>query len=215
MFHPDWEDNVPDLSSGQSVLSVIMVGNVGSGDFWESFKRSHEYLNSDPDPMDRWTKRIVEPIAGKAGGEALFPSDGPPYHPFQRWASRAETLFPSPIGLFISSEWGTWHALRAAILLPVKIEISNTVSEVSNPCLSCEDQPCLKICPVDAFGVEQEYDYLACARYVASDAGISCASKGCLARRACPVGLEYVLNSEHAEFHMSAFINARKLMGEI
>ncbi|WP_120498906.1 hypothetical protein [Kiloniella sp. EL199] len=211
---------MPDLSSGQPVLSVIMIGNVGSGDFWDSFKHSGEYLDAVSDPMDRWAKRVVTPIAAKAGGEALFPSDGPPYHPFQKWASRSETLFPSPIGLFISPDWGTWHALRAAILLPFKIEISTAEQEMSNssltsPCLSCEGQPCLKICPVDAFGVDRDYDYLACAYHVASDAGTSCASKGCLARRACPVGQQYVLSSEHAAFHMFAFINERKLMGEI
>ncbi|KLN59001.1 hypothetical protein WH96_19965 [Kiloniella spongiae] len=215
IFHPGPEDQVPDLSSGQSTLSVIMVGNIGSGDFWDSFKRSDEFLDAVSDPMDNWTKRTVGPIAAKAGGEALFPSDGPPYHPFQKWASRAEALFSSPIGLFISSDWGTWHALRAAILLPEAIELPAPKSEVSSPCLSCEDQPCLKICPVDAFGEEHGYDYLACADHVASKAGTSCATKGCLARRACPVGQQHTLRSEHATFHMSAFINERKRMGEI
>ncbi|WP_157846031.1 hypothetical protein [Kiloniella litopenaei] len=220
VFHPEPEDQVPDLSSDQPTQSVIMVGNVGSGDFWNAYKQSDEFLDAVSDPMDSWTKRIVAPIAAKAQGEVLFPSDGPPYYPFQKWASRAEVLFPSPIGLFISPEWGTWHALRAAILLPVKIEIPHAVSEdpgscLTSPCLDCKDQPCLKTCPADAFSIEQGYDYLACARHVASDEGVSCSSAGCLARRVCPIGQEYTLCSEHAAFHMSAFIGERKRLGEI
>ena len=215
VFHPEPDDHVPDLSSGQVALSVVMVGNIGSGDFWPAFQGANEYLSAVPDPMDSWTKRIIEPIASGAGGEALFPSDGPPYHPFQRWASRGVGLFPSPIGLYISPMWGTWHALRAAIALPIRLELPVMNAEAVSPCLSCIEQPCLHTCPVDAFDVDKGYDYLACARHVASSDDTSCASKGCLARRACPIGQRYTLNDDHAAFHMAAFVNARKLLREI
>ncbi len=214
-FLPIEDDGVPNLSSGKQPLTVIMIGNAGSGTFWQSFTQSVEYEADGKDPMDSWTKRIIGNLAKKFDGEALFPSDGPPYHPFQKWSSRAERLFPSPIGLYISGEWGTWHALRAAILLPIKVNDLPALSSKKNPCLSCLDQPCLSACPVDAFVIGEAYDYLACAKHVVSKDGGSCASSGCLARRACPIGQEFTLRSKHAAFHMAAFTRARRSSGEI
>ncbi len=209
-FVPTKEDGVPDMSLRRQPHTVVMVGNAGSGVFWQNFIHSPEYEAGSPNPMDDWTRRVMDDFAKKFGGEALFPSDGPPYQPFQRWSSRAERLYPSPIGLYISPNWGTWHALRAAILFPMAVANLPTLSEQQNPCLNCEDQPCLSSCPVDAFVAGQAYDYLACAKHVVSDEGNDCASRGCLARRACPVGQEFTLAPEHAAFHMAAFTGARK-----
>ncbi|MEH6633578.1 MAG: hypothetical protein V7776_22410 [Halopseudomonas aestusnigri] len=214
-FVPTAEDCVPDTTLGRQPLTVIMVGNAGSDIFWQNFIQSPEYKADCPNPMDTWTRRVIENLAKAFGGEALFPSDGPPYQPFQRWSSRAERLYPSPIGLYISPNWGTWHALRAAILFPMTVAKLPALSEQQNPCLSCKDQPCLSSCPVDAFVVGQSYDYFACAKYVVSDEGNNCALRGCLARRVCPVGQEFTLVPEHAAFHMAAFTGARKKSGEI
>ena len=214
-FYPVEADGIPVLSAGEKAKSVLMVGNVGSRDFWKQFTLSEEYLSEKSDPMDLWTKRVIGLVADKFGGEALFPSDGPPYHPFQQWASRAEQLYPSPIGLFVSPKWGTWHALRAAIIFPDIIEGFPGLEQVKSPCLECKGQPCLSACPVEAFAPDKMYDYLGCAKHITSDAGQDCAHNGCLARRLCPVGQDYTLNPEHAEFHMSAFIKARRDAGEI
>ena len=214
-FCPSEEDEVPKLNSGDLPRSVLMIGNVGSGEFWRRFKQSTEYQSGIDNPMDRWTKRIVGEFADRYQGTALFPSDGPPYYPFQRWASRAEALFPSPIGLYISDKWGTWHALRAAILLPKAIEDLPLIEDTENPCLSCVEQPCLSACPVTAFNPGQFYDYLGCARHVSSVEGQDCAQNGCLSRRVCPQGQNFILLPEHAAFHMTAFIKARKNAGEL
>jgi hypothetical protein len=32
----------------------------------------------DPDPLDRWTRHVIEPIASSVDGLALFPFAGPP-----------------------------------------------------------------------------------------------------------------------------------------
>ncbi|WP_419902203.1 ferredoxin [Kiloniella sp.] len=214
-FAPEGEDTVPNLSSGQPTQTVIMIGNAGSTPFWNRFTQSSEYKADSQNPMDNWTRRVMEDLAKNFGGEVLFPSDGPPYYPFQRWSSRAESLYPSPIGLYISHDWGTWHALRAAILLPESVDNLPELSQKQSPCLSCKDQPCLSSCPVDAFGIGQVYDYLACAKHVVSEEGADCASKGCLARRVCPVGQEFTLTPEHVAFHMAAFTRARRDSGEV
>ncbi|MFD2206565.1 ferredoxin [Kiloniella antarctica] len=214
-FTPSSEDMVPNLSCGGQPQTVIVLGNAGSSDFWQSFIQSPEYLSNSLDPMDLWTRRVMDHLADELGGEALFPSDGPPYQPFQRWSSRAESLFPSPIGLYVSPVWGTWHALRAVILLPVVVGGLPVLSQQQNPCLNCADQPCLTSCPVEAFVEGQLYDYVACAKHVVSEQGNDCAASGCLARRGCPVGQNFILTPEHAAFHMTAFTNARRRSGEI
>ena len=95
--------------------TVVLVGNVGS-ELWDKSGAEIAALG-DPDPLDRWTRSVIEPIASSVDGLALFPFAGPPYWPFQRWAERAEGVRSSPIGIQIHPEFGLWHAYRAAILL--------------------------------------------------------------------------------------------------
>ena len=75
-------------------------------------------------------------------------------------------------------------------------------------CLSCDGQPCLSACPVDAF-TPQAYDVDRCAAHLHVSAGADCMGAGCLARRACPVGTEYRYRPSHAGFHMAAFAGRR------
>ena len=65
---------------------------------------------------DRRVAAAIDPLARSVGAMALYPFDGPPYRPFQRWAMRAEPVAPSPLGLFIHPEYGLWHAYRAALV---------------------------------------------------------------------------------------------------
>jgi len=44
--------------------------------------------------------------------------DGPPYHPFQQWADRAEALQPGEMLLRVRPAYGLWHAYRFALALP-------------------------------------------------------------------------------------------------
>jgi len=44
--------------------------------------------------------------------------------------------------------------------------------------------------------------------HVASEAGQTCVTGGCLARRACPVGRAYIQTPAQAQFHMKAFLRA-------
>jgi len=44
-----------------------------------------------------------------------------------------------------------------------------------------------------------------CKTYLATDAGKSCMTNGCAARRACPVGAKRRLPAQ-AAFHMEAFL---------
>ena len=94
--------------------TVVVIGHAGPG-LWERFSAERP---DGPDPLDRWTRARLAPVAERFGAALVLPNDGPPYRPFQRWAMRAEAVHPSPLGLLIHREFGLWHALRAALLFP-------------------------------------------------------------------------------------------------
>jgi hypothetical protein len=50
------------------------------------------------------------------------------------------------------------------------------------------------------------YDIAACTTHLRSAAGRDCMTLGCAARSACPVGPGHRYTSEHAAFHMAAFL---------
>jgi len=206
---PGVEDALPALPAGQTAAVVWMVGVTGS-DFWPFFKASSFYQDGQPDPLDRWSQAIGSELANQWGGMALFPFDGPPYHPFQRWATRAEPLQASPLMLRIHPEFGLWHAYRFALALPVALpDDLPAFTHVpamarSDLCLTCDGQPCLSACPVQAF-TSAAYQVDACVAHLHSPDGGDCMQSGCRARRACPVGRDHTYEPEHAAFHMRAF----------
>jgi len=199
-FHPDSHDQVPDTAGGAVVATLIMAGNVGPS-MWRSFSRSQRA----PDhPLDHWSRGVLEQVAAQFGGVAFHPSDGPPWLPFQRWAQKADTVWPSPLGILVHPEHGLWHAYRGAIGLPVRLDLPAR-QERQRPCDTCADWPCMTTCPVGAF-TDAHYDVPACVDYLESPDGADCLDNGCAARRACPVGREFIYEPAHAAFHMAAFV---------
>jgi len=189
-----------------SALSVTLFGFVG-GRQWPAFAASAEAADGLPHPLDRWSRRLLTALAAPYGATALFPSDGPPYMPFQRWAQRAEPVAPSPLGLLIHPRYGLWHSYRGALAFAQALELGAR-EEMASPCESCEGRPCLSACPVGAF-TSEGYDVDACAVWVGSAAGRLCAETGCLARHACPVGRSFAYGPEQAAFYMREFVAAR------
>ncbi len=200
------EDAVPPLPDGRAAAAVVLAGDVG-GRMWPAFEAARARFTGE-DPLDAWTREVVGRVAEVTGGHPLFPFGGPPYHPFQRWARRAEPVHPSPVGILIHPDWGLWHAYRGALAYAEALDVPAR-GERPSPCATCADRPCLGACPVAAF-TEGGYDVDACVGHVASSAGGSCATNGCLARRACPVGARYRHGPAQAAFHMAAFVRARR-----
>lgn len=187
--------------------TLVLVGFVGSEN-WPTFAASQEAGDGRPDPLDRWSTRVITQVAGLLGATPLFPFGGPPFLPFQRWAQQAEPVHPSPLGILIHPEWGLWHAYRGALAFAERIDLPPPDRRAS-PCDSCRDKPCLSTCPVDAF-TSRGFNVLACVAHIRTAAGADCVTTGCRARRACPVGVQYRHVPEQAEFHQRAFIGAQK-----
>jgi len=206
-FLPEPAGRVPALSDGRAAASLLMIGNAGPA-AWRVFSAAPEASDGAPDPMDRWSRRVLGRLADDHGGAAVFPSDGPPYPPFVAWAKRAAPVRESPIGMLIHPVYGLWHAYRGALALPERLALPPAASG-AYPCDGCPDKPCLSTCPVSAFGPEG-YDVSACAAHIAAPAGADCLGLGCRARRACPIGREFVYDPPQAAFHMTAFLAARR-----
>lgn len=205
-FHVGDGDGVPAMRDARAARTVILLGHVGSS-LWPAFSASPELHDGAAHPLDRWTRRVAGSVAEEVGATALFPFEGPPYWPFQRWAQRAEAVHPSPLGLLIHPEHGLWHAYRAALVLGDAIDLPARDGRAS-PCITCADTPCLGTCPVDAFS-GTNYDVGVCATHIASPTGADCLSSSCRARRACPIGASNAYGPALARFHMQAFLSAR------
>ncbi|HUL08439.1 MAG TPA: hypothetical protein VLV76_19085 [Candidatus Acidoferrum sp.] len=206
-FHPTDEDGVPALPDGQVPATLLLIGNVG-GSLWPAFSQSVEAGDGAPDPLNRWTERVIGGIARAVGATPLYPFGGPPYLPFQRWAMRADPVAPSPLGILIHPDYGLWHAYRGALAFAEQLALPPR-AERPRPCDSCAGRPCLSACPVGAF-TAQGYDVPACLVQIASPPGKACMAAGCLARRACPVGSAYGYGEAQAGFHMAAFRAAHR-----
>ncbi len=218
-FHPEPGDGVPGLDDGRPARTLVMVGNAGPA-LWRAFANSPEF-GTLPDPLDRWSARVIEALAEAWGARALFPFGGPPHLPFVAWAKRAEPVAESPLGILIHPDYGLWHAYRGALAFAEALDLPPR-AERPRPCDSCADRPCLTACPVGAFraaGAEvagpgvADYDVSACADHLAVPAGADCMAEACRARRACPVGREYLYAPEQAAFHMTHFLAARRREG--
>ncbi|MEM7169003.1 MAG: hypothetical protein AAF530_02465 [Pseudomonadota bacterium] len=206
-FHPRADDGVPPLPSGPPAQTVVLLGNVGSS-IWPQFSHSTEALDGQPDPLNRWSTRVIGEMAEALGGVPHYPFGGPPYVPFLRWAQRAEPVFSSPLGMLIHPVYGVWHAYRGALAFAETIQLP-LAREADSPCESCRDRPCLSACPVSAFG-QGPYRADDCAAHIATPAGVDCLEQGCLARRACPIGADFLYLADQAGLHMKAFLTARQ-----
>jgi len=204
-FHVEENDKVPPVG-GQAARTLVLIGNAGSS-LWPEFSRSREYRDGRPNPLDRWSERVIDDLGRELDALAVFPFKGPPYYPFLRWARRAETVTSSPLGMLIHPDYGLWHAYRGALVFDRPLDGLPDPTREASPCLTCEDQPCLSGCPVDAFGSDG-FDVERCVTHL--DGPNRCRDEGCLARNACPAGKPFKYVREQHRFHLAAFHRAQK-----
>lgn len=199
-LHPRESDGV-----AHSAATLVLIGNAGAS-LWRGFRRQLANIEgaSRSDPLDTWIWATITAVGERFGAHALFPFDGPPFLPFQRWAMRTEPVHPSPLGILIHPQYGLWHAYRGALAFDQVLPLPPR-TDAPSPCASCRDRPCLRTCPVAAVG-PKGYDTAACVAHVRSPAGRNCLDRGCMARRACPVGRVYGYAPAHAAFHMGGFL---------
>jgi len=180
--------------------TVILLGPHEPG-FWQVFSTSPEYLDGAADPLDRWSKRVISALALAWGGEAIFPSDGPPYPPFFAWAAASGRAWPSPVAMLVHDRAGLMVSYRGVVKLPGLLPVPETGV---TPCGTCIDAPCRSACPVNALS-PQQYNTDACHAFLRTAPGQDCLTQGCAARRACPLSASYGRLPQQSAFHMKAF----------
>lgn len=193
----------PHLTDGRPAASVLLIGNIGSS-LWPAFSNWREAQpgRGGSDPLDTWSKAVIQPVAAAAHATAWFPSD-PPWQPFQQWAMRAEGLKASPLGILIHPVYGLWHGYRGALGFAERITEEQAPAR-DHPCDHCLEKPCLTTCPASAIRAEA-FDVPVCRAHLRTPEGQEgCMPSGCLARAACPVGAQYRYNDAQLRFHMAA-----------
>ena len=183
--------------------SIILVG--ADRDFWTVFTKTPEYVDGAVNPIDRFSKRILNDIADRLDGRCEFPSDGPPYAPFISWAQASGRFWQSPTGMLVHAHAGLMISIRGALIVP---HVLPTLATQDSPCTRCDLQPCVNACPVNALSDQHFYDVPTCKAHIASAAGKPCMTDGCATRLACPISQSFDRPSEQSAFHMRSFAGA-------
>ncbi|MEO1238100.1 MAG: ferredoxin [Pseudomonadota bacterium] len=193
-------DCAGDAAAPDGAIALILLGP-GEPGFWQHVTAEPEFADGAADPLDRWSTRVITALADRLGGVAVFPFDGPPYAPFQRWAVESGRAWPSPVGLLVHDIAGLWVSYRGAIALPFDVTQSPAPAK---PCDRCADQPCLTACPVGAL-TGDGYDLPRCHGHLDGAGAATCMTHGCAVRASCPAGLGYGRIDTQSAFHMAHF----------
>ena len=177
--------------------SVALIGPQ-TEDFWALFTQSAEWQDNKPDPLDRWSERILTALAEKLGAQAHFPF-GADSKPFLSWAMSSNTAWQSPVGMLVHATAGLLVSYRGALEFDEEIAFETA----QNPCRSCA-APCIYACPVGAL-TPQGYDVTLCRDYLKTNAGASCLNNGCKVRHACPISQTYPRTAQQSAYHMQRF----------
>lgn len=191
------EPNDGSLPPGTRTL--LLLGPAEPG-FWPHLTAQPEWQDGQPDPVDRWSRRVIGRLACDLGGKALFPFGGPPWHPFTRWALQTGRVWESPVRLLVQADQGLMVSFRGALALKTVVEVP---PQAPRPCDSCA-APCKTACPPGAL-TRSGYDLPACHGFLDRPEGQDCLTGGCLVRRACPVSQTYARVADQSAYHMGQF----------
>lgn len=191
------EGDDPALPPGTRTL--LMLGHAEPG-FWAHFTAQPEWQDGQPDPIDRWSRRVIGRMACDLRGKALFPFGGPPWHPFYQWALRTGAVWESPVRLLVHHAQGLLVSFRGALALKERLDLP---AQPPRPCDDCA-APCLTSCPAGAL-TGAGYNVPQCHAFLDQPEGQGCMTGGCLVRRACPVSQSHARLAEHSAYHMRQF----------
>lgn len=194
-FHPNTSDDTP-----ESCKTLLLLGP-DEPDFWPNFTQSPEWNDGKPDPMDRWSSRVITAWATELRATALFPFGGAPFQPFYRWALRTGRIHSSPVQFLVHDQAGLFVSFRGALALTDHIDLP---VPPPNPCQSCSGRPCATACLSGALQSDG-YDVPKCKTFLQTQAGSANMTSGCNVRRACPVSKGFGRADVQSAYHMRQF----------
>lgn len=187
----------PEDGIGTGTLALL---GPAEPDFWAHVMAEPEFSDGLPDPMDRWSERVISELATRLGGQAVFPF-GTPVRPFVSWALRSGRAWQSPVRLLVHDVAGLMVSYRGAVLMPDAAEAEEACTP---PCETCAEKPCLTACPAGAL-TGAGYGLDACHTYLDTQEGRDCMTRGCAVRRTCPLSRKYGRSEKQSAFHMEHF----------
>lgn len=182
------------------VETLVMLGPREPG-FWANFTQSPEYRDTQPDPIDRWSRRVIDGLAGTLGAQAFYPFGTSPPHPFYTWAKATGRAWSSPVQFLVHDVAGLWLSYRGALGFRTRLDLPPAPPH--SPCTDCA-QPCVTACRVGALSLTG-YDLPACHAFLDQPAGQACMTAGCAVRAACPVSRSYSRSPAQSAYHMRQF----------
>lgn len=194
-FHPTPEDKAP-----PGCQTLLLLGPDEPA-FWPAFTQSPEWQDKQPDPMDRWSSRIIDAWAHALGAVPLYPFGGEPFQPFYSWALRTGRIHSSPVQFLVHDHAGLFVSFRGALALPDRVKLP---TPPPNPCTSCRDKPCKTACLSGAL-TPAGYDVPACKAFLHQSEGAPNMNTGCNVRRVCPVSQGYGRLPAQSAYHMRQF----------
>lgn len=182
--------------------TLILLGT--DAGFWDIFNASPEATDGAPDPVDRYSCRVLPSLAAHIGADDVaYPFGGPPYAPFIAWAKASGEAFDSPTGMLVHVKAGLMVSYRGALIFDGLLALPSRSN--ANPCIACVGRPCGVSCPVDALSPNHFYDVPACKSYLATQDGQTCMTAGCAVRLACPVSQAFNRPTAQSAYHMTQF----------
>ncbi len=182
--------------------TLVLFGT--DAEFWAHVTQSDEWHDGAADPVDRWSRRVVDALASGFHATAYYPFGGPPHTPFVDWALASGRAFTSPSQFLVHDKVGLMISYRGALHFADEIDIPRPPLDCS-PCLSCTTFACIKTCPVQAMVDDAPYQVAACHKHLETNEGRICLDQGCLARRACPVSQGAQRDPSQSAHHMRYF----------
>ena len=185
------------------------MGSGGPAFFDRFAHESPEAHDGAPNPLDRFTARVVNATVADALAplavthSTYFPfTTSEPLIPFQRLGRAAGLGGPGPLGLQIHPVFGPWWAYRALVVVDCELPPAPAPGD---SCAGC-DAPCVAACPAGAVAIAG-FDVPAChARRLLVDA----CRLSCAARIACVRGPEHRYSDGQLAFHMAASMPAHR-----
>ncbi|MDH3375744.1 MAG: hypothetical protein OEQ39_02090 [Gammaproteobacteria bacterium] len=176
--------------------SLVLIA-AGGVTFWSALQAFG--MRSD-NPVDAFSRYLAERFVAEylQCDDALHLYPGRNAIPLQQLGVLAGWHHPSPLGLGIHAKFGLWFAYRSAILVtqslpPTRAQLSES------PCVSCADKPCVSTCPPGAVRADNPLALATCIGFRLKSGSV-CEAQ-CLARGACPVGVEHRYPDEQTAYY--------------
>jgi hypothetical protein len=195
--------------------SIVVIGN-GGGDFWRAYRR---HVEADPqwerrtDPLDDFTREVIEREIATALRErglrcvVVYPfvNDAGNLH-FMELGRLAGIGGPSLLGVLIHPVYGTWIALRGALLMDQLLDEPGDGAGY-DPCPRCVPRSCRPACPVEAVS-ERGWDVMKCIKHRV-EAAPDC-SHGCYSRLRCVIGPQHRYPDDEIRHHQERALRSMR-----